>query len=121
MIFIFCFLYILLFFYILFYYIIFSIIFFFQTSFLSFMFLLFIFSGTEGHTIHHETVNVSIIYFNKYHEFFVLCNFLDDLDPQFSHGCISELETVGTYPASWSQSEQFRHDQILYQKEDIRT
>ena len=47
---------------------------------------------------HCEKVNVSKTYFNKYNELFMLCNSSDDLDTQFSSGCISELEAVGCKP-----------------------
>ena len=47
---------------------------------------------------HHEKVNVSKTYFNKYNELFVLCNSSEDLDTLFSSGCISELEAVGCKP-----------------------
>ena len=45
--------------------------------------------------LHHEKVNVSKTYFNKYNELFVLCNSEADLDAIFSETCISKLYTVG--------------------------
>ena len=48
--------------------------------------------------LHHEKVNVSKTYFNKYKELFVLCNSLEDLDAIFSETCISKLYTVGCKP-----------------------
>ena len=48
--------------------------------------------------LHHEKVNDSKTYFNKYNELFVLCNFSDDLDTLFYSSCISELEAVGCKP-----------------------
>ena len=45
--------------------------------------------------LHHEKVNVSKTYFNKYNELFVLCNSSDDQDTHFFSGCISELEAEG--------------------------
>ena len=48
--------------------------------------------------LHHEKVNVSKTYFNKYKELFVLCNSEEDLDAIFSETCISKLYTVGCKP-----------------------
>ena len=48
--------------------------------------------------LHHEKVNVSKTYFNKYNELFVLCNSEEDLDAVFSAMCISKLFTVGCKP-----------------------
>ena len=41
--------------------------------------------------LHHEKVNGSKTYFNKYKELFVLCNSEEDLDGIFSETCISKL------------------------------
>ena len=48
--------------------------------------------------LHHETVNVSKTYFNKYNKLFLLCNSSDDLDTIFFSHCILELEAVGCKP-----------------------
>ena len=48
--------------------------------------------------LHHEKVNVSKTYFNKYNELFVLCNSEEDLNAIFSETCISKLYTVGCKP-----------------------
>ena len=48
--------------------------------------------------LHHEKVNVSKTYFNKYNELFLLCNSEEDLDALFSATCISKLYTVGCKP-----------------------
>ena len=45
--------------------------------------------------LHHDKVNVSKTYFNKYNELSVLCNSSDDLDSLFSSCYISELQAVG--------------------------
>ena len=75
--------------------------------------------------LHHEKVNLSKTYFNKYNELFVLCNSSDDLDTLFSSGCISELEAVGCKPivppdlkAKRSLIPQRCDDQILNQREE---
>ena len=79
--------------------------------------------------LHHEKVNISKTYFNKYNELFVLCNSSDDLDTLFSSGCISELEAVGCKPilppdlkAKRSLILRRCDDQILNQsEEDIKS
>ena len=48
--------------------------------------------------LHHEKVNVSKRYFNKYNELFVLYNSEEDLDALFSATCISKLYTVWCKP-----------------------
>ena len=75
--------------------------------------------------LHHEKVNVSKTYFNKYNELFVLCNSSDDLDTLFSSGCISELEAAGCKPILHPDLKAKRSlillrcdDQILNQREE---
>ena len=75
--------------------------------------------------LHHEKVNVSKTYFNKYNELFVLCNTSDDLDTQYSSGCISELVAVGCKPILPPDLKEKRSvmlrrcdDQILNQREE---
>ena len=75
--------------------------------------------------LHHDKVNASKTYFNKYNELFMLCNSTDDLDTIFPSGCMSELEAVGCKPILPPDLKTKRSlilwrcdDQILNQREE---